>query len=58
MKEAVGHHAQVMGFIPDAEPGFVAATLAGFDGGGYRLTGTGTSPGRAVIADMGENSRL
>ena len=39
MKEAVGQHAQVMGFIPDAEPGFVAATLAGFDGGGYRLTG-------------------
>ncbi len=39
MKEGVGQHAQVMGFIPDAEPGFVAATLAGFDGGGYRLTG-------------------
>ena len=39
MKEAVGQQAQVMGFIPDAEPGFVAATLAGFDGGGYRLTG-------------------
>lgn len=39
MKEAVGDQAQVMGFIPDAEPGFVAATLAGFDGGGYRLTG-------------------
>ena len=39
MKEAVGQEAQVMGFIPDAEPGFVAATLAGFDGGGYRLTG-------------------
>ncbi len=39
MKDAVGQHAQVMGFIPDAEPGFVAATLVGFDGGGYRLTG-------------------
>ena len=39
MKEAVGQGAQVVGFIPDAEPGFVAATLAGFDGGGYRLTG-------------------
>ncbi len=39
MKEAVGQHAQVMGFIPDAEPGFAAAVLAGFDGGGYRLTG-------------------
>ena len=39
MKEAVGQEAQVMGFIPDAEPGFMAATLAGFDGGGYRLTG-------------------
>ena len=39
MNEAVDDQAQVMGFIPDAEPGFVAATLAGFDGGGYRLTG-------------------
>jgi hypothetical protein len=28
-----------MGFMPDAEPGFMAAALAGFDGGGYRLTG-------------------
>ena len=39
MKEVVGDQAQVLGFIPDAEPGFVAATLSGFDAGGYRLTG-------------------
>lgn len=39
MKEAVGHQAQVLGFMPDAEPGFVGAALSGFDAGGYRLTG-------------------
>ncbi|MFQ5943415.1 MAG: hypothetical protein ACE5JF_07670 [Anaerolineales bacterium] len=39
MNEAIGHEAQVVGFIPDAEPGFVAAALAGFDAGGYSLTG-------------------
>jgi len=39
MKEAIGRQAQVLGFIPDAEPGFLAATLSGFDAGGYRLIG-------------------
>jgi hypothetical protein len=29
----------VLAFIPEAEPGFIAAALAGFDAAGYRLTG-------------------
>ncbi|MCI0826933.1 MAG: hypothetical protein J4N91_04640 [Chloroflexi bacterium] len=50
MKEAVGNQAQVLGFIPDAEPGFVAATLSGFDAGGYRLTGRALrSEGQAIL---------
>lgn len=31
--------AQLLGFIPDVEPGFLAAVLAGFDGAGFELTG-------------------
>lgn len=30
---------QVLGLIPDVEPGFLAAVLAGFDGSGFKLTG-------------------
>ena len=30
---------EILGFIPDAEPGFIAATLAGFDSAGFALTG-------------------
>ncbi|NIS80380.1 MAG: hypothetical protein GTO14_09285 [Anaerolineales bacterium] len=29
----------VLAFIPEAEPGFTAAALAGFDGAGFQLTG-------------------
>ena len=29
----------VFGFVPEAEPGFLAAVLAGLDAGGFRLTG-------------------
>lgn len=50
MKEATGQQAQVLGFIPDAEPGFVAAALSGFDAGGYRLTGRALRlEGQAVL---------
>lgn len=31
--------APVFGFVPEAEPGFLAAVLAGLDAGGFRLTG-------------------
>lgn len=31
--------AQVLGLVPDVEPGFLAAVLAGFDGSGFALTG-------------------
>ncbi len=57
MKEAVGPDAEVLGFIPDAEPGFVAATLSGFDGGGYRLTGRALRlEGQAILTWKRESS--
>ncbi|MFQ5921738.1 MAG: hypothetical protein ACE5M4_02745 [Anaerolineales bacterium] len=57
MKEAVGHQAQVLGFIPDAEPGFVAAALSGFDAGGYRLTGRALRlEGQAILTWNRESS--
>jgi len=31
--------ATIMAFVPEAEPGFIAAALAGFDGAGFRLEG-------------------
>lgn len=33
--------------LPEAEPGFMAATLVGFDGAGFRLTGQALRPGEA-----------
>lgn len=33
--------------LPEAEPGFVAATLVGFDGAGFRLTGRALRPGES-----------
>lgn len=36
---ALSDSVQLLGFIPDAEPGFLAAVLAGFDGAGFELTG-------------------
>ncbi|MCZ6529916.1 MAG: hypothetical protein O6949_06240 [Chloroflexi bacterium] len=57
MKEAVGHKAQILGFIPDAEPGFVAAALSGFDAGEYRLTGRALRlEGQAILTWIREPS--
>ncbi|HEY71242.1 MAG TPA: hypothetical protein G4O08_11735 [Anaerolineae bacterium] len=38
----------VMAFIPEAEPGFISAALAGFDKAGFAITG------RALRQDMGQ----
>ncbi len=58
MKEAVGHQAQVLGFIPDAEPGFVAAAMSGFDAAGYRLTGRALRlEGQAILTWKREPSQ-
>lgn len=39
---------RVIGLMPEAEPGFVAAAMAGFDRAGFQLIG------RALRADLGE----
>jgi hypothetical protein len=39
LREALASSAEVIGLMPDAEPGFIAAALAGFDASGFRLTG-------------------
>ena len=50
MNQAIDSQAQVLSFIPDAEPGFLAAALAGFDAGGYQLTGRALRlEGQAVL---------
>ena len=51
MRPALSQRAQVLGFIPDAEPGFLAAGLAGFDGGGFRLSGRAlrVAEGQAIL---------
>jgi hypothetical protein len=48
---ALAQGTQVLGLMPDAEPGFVAAALSGFDGAGFRLTGRALRPaeGQAVL---------
>ncbi len=57
MKEAIGSKAQVLAFIPDAEPGFLAAALSGFDAAGYRLTGRALRlEGQAVLTWRQETS--
>ncbi len=44
--------APVLGFVPEAEPGFLAAVLAGLDAGGFRLTGRALreEDGQALLA--------
>ncbi len=43
--------AEVLGLMPDAEPGFTAAALAGMDSAGFRLTGRAlrVAEGQAVM---------
>ncbi len=45
MRPALSDGVRVVGLMPDAEPGFLAAALAGFDGAGFRLTGRALRPG-------------
>ena len=51
MRPALSDKVQVVGLVPDAEPGFLAAALAGFDGAGFRLTGRALRPaeGQAIL---------
>lgn len=48
---ALAHRAEVLGLVPDAEPGFTAAVLAGLDGAGFRLVGRALrlAEGQAVM---------
>ncbi|HEY42408.1 MAG TPA: hypothetical protein G4O11_00295 [Anaerolineae bacterium] len=39
LKPILNPKADVLAFMPEAEPGFMAAALAGFDSAGYRLEG-------------------
>lgn len=39
LASAIPAGAPIFGFVPEAEPGFLAAVLAGLDAGGFRLTG-------------------
>lgn len=39
VSDRLSQSVRVLGFIPDVEPGFLAAVLAGFDGSGFELTG-------------------
>ncbi|MGH2619701.1 MAG: hypothetical protein ACRDHG_03910 [Anaerolineales bacterium] len=51
MRPALSDKIQVVGLMPDAEPGFLAAALAGFDGAGFRLTGRAlrSAEGQAIL---------
>ena len=51
MRPALSDKVQVLGLVPDAEPGFLSAALAGFDGAGFRLTGRALRPaeGQAIL---------
>ena len=51
MRPALSDKVQVVGLVPDAEPGFLAAALAGFDGAGFRLSGRALRPaeGQAIL---------
>ena len=48
---ALAGQAAVLGLMPDAEPGFAAAALSGFDSAGFRLTGRALrlAEGQAVL---------
>jgi hypothetical protein len=48
LKPILDPEADIVAFIPEAEPGFMAAALAGFDSAGYRLEG------RALRFDEGQ----
>jgi hypothetical protein len=39
LRQALAPEASVIGLVPDAEPGFMAAAMTGFDASGFRLTG-------------------
>lgn len=39
MSDRLSESVRVLGFIPDVEPGFLAAVLAGFDRAGFELSG-------------------
>ncbi len=51
MRPALSDKVQVLGLVPDAEPGFLAAALAGFDGAGFRLIGRALrlAEGQAIL---------
>jgi hypothetical protein len=48
LRPILSPEADIMTFLPEAEPGFMAAALAGFDSAGYRLQG------RALRLDEGQ----
>jgi hypothetical protein len=48
LRPILSSEADIMAFLPEAEPGFIAAALAGFDSAGYRLEG------RALRLDEGQ----
>lgn len=51
LRPALSDQVQVVGLVPDAEPGFLAAALTGFDGAGFRLNGRALRPaeGQAIL---------
>jgi hypothetical protein len=63
LRPALAGQAAVLGLMPDAEPGFVAAALSGLDAAGFRLTGRALrlAEGQAVLQwrfDAGESGKV